>query len=148
MCVGNSVIWIGAKWPRNFQISSSSHMRASQWRFIIRHHSTRNGSLRLHLYRVRIVHEFLPSDYNQRVAYCQWLLNFVQTRPGMLNDVFYSDEARFQLSEYVNSPSPANLETLKVNITCEINKILRTILMKAAGNVVRRARACILTVGG
>ncbi len=68
-------------------------------------------------YRVHIVHELLPLDYDGRVTYCQWLLNFVKTRPSMLNDVFYSDEAWFQLSGYVNSPAPANLETLKANIT-------------------------------
>ncbi len=66
----------------------------------------------------------------------------------MLNDVFYSDEAWFQLSGYVNSPTHANLETLKVNIKREINKILRTMLMNVAGNVVRRAEACISAAGG
>ncbi len=48
----------------------------------------------------------------------------------------------------LNSPAPANLETLKANITCEINKILRTILTNDAGNVVRRKRACTLAGGG
>ncbi len=42
-------------------------------------------------------------DYDRHVTYCEWLMNFVQTRHGMLNDVFYSDEAWFQLSGYVNS---------------------------------------------
>ncbi len=78
-------------------------------------------ALGLHPYRVRVVHELQPLDYDHCMMYCQWLLNFVQTRPGMLNDVFYTDEAWFKLSEYVNSPAPANLETLKANITREIN---------------------------
>ncbi len=94
-------------------------------------------ALGLHPYTVCVVHKLLPLDYNRRVRYCQWLLNFVQTRPGMLNNVFYSDEAWFQLSGYVNSPTPANLETLKANITCEMNKIPKTMLMNFAGNVVR-----------
>ncbi len=85
------------------------------------HHITE--ALRLHPCRVRIVHELLPLDYDRRVTYCQWLLNFAQTRPSMLNNVFYSDEARFQLSGYVNSPAPTNLETLKANIMRGINKI-------------------------
>ncbi len=66
----------------------------------------------------------------------------------MLNDVFYSDETWFQLSGYMNSPAPANLETLKANITCDINKSPRTMLTNVAGNVIKRARACISAVGG
>ncbi len=46
MCVSNSVVWIGTKWRRNYQISWPSCMRASQWRFIIRHCSPPNGSPR------------------------------------------------------------------------------------------------------
>ncbi len=65
----------------------------------------------------------------------------------MLNDVFYSDEAWFQLSGYMNSPATANLETLKVNITREINKILRTMLTNVTGNV-RRMRTYISAAGG
>ncbi len=102
----------------------------------------------LHSYRVHIVHELLPLNYDRCVTYCQWLLNFIQTSPCMLNDAFYSDEAWFQLSEYVNSPALANLKTLKANIKYEINKISRIMLMNVARNVVRRVRACISAAGG
>ncbi len=66
----------------------------------------------------------------------------------MLKEVFYSDEAWFELSGEVNSPTITNLETLKANITREINKIPRTVLTNIAGNVVMWVRACILAAGG
>ncbi len=110
------------------------------------HHATE--ALGLHSYRVCVIHELLPLDYNRCMAYCQWLLTFAQTCPGMLNNVFYFDEEWLQLPGYVNSPTPANLETLKANIMRAINKILQTMLTNVAGNVARRPRACISAVGG
>ncbi len=98
-------------------------------------------ALGLHPYRVCVVHELLPLDYNHRVIYCQWLLNFVQARPTMLNDVFYSDEAWFQLSGYVNSPAPRHWKRI---LHVEINNIQTNV----TGNVVRCARACISAAGG
>ncbi len=108
------------------------------------HHATE--ALGLHPYRVRIIHELLPLVYDRHVMYCQWLLNFVQTRPGMLNDLFWWSVV--STVRYMNSPTPANLETLKANVTREINKILWTVLTNIAGNVVRLARVCILAAGG
>ncbi len=92
-------------------------------------------ALGLHPYKVRVIHELLPLDYDHCVMYCQWLLNFVQTCPGMLSNVFNSDEARFQLSEYVKSQNnrvwsatnpyvrlEAPLHPEKIGVCCAISE--------------------------
>ncbi len=65
------------------------------------HHAT--IALKLHPYRVRVVHELKPLNFDRRVMYCEWFLDFIESFPNALHDIVYSDEAWFLLSEYVNN---------------------------------------------
>lgn len=92
-------------------------------------------ALGLHPYRIRVVHELLPLDFDRRITFCEWFLNFVKTQPFILNDVFFSDEAWFSLCGYVNSQNnrvwsasnphlqlQAPLHQQKVGVWCAISR--------------------------
>ena len=55
--------------------------------------------LELRPYRISVVQELQQSDLVKRLQYCRWFRNEV----GVLENVFFSDEAWFQLRGYVNS---------------------------------------------
>lgn len=59
---------------------------------------------RLHMkpYKITSVHQLKPADYPRRVAYCQWFENHINNN-RILDLSFFSDEAWFHLSGYVNS---------------------------------------------
>jgi hypothetical protein len=42
-------------------------------------------------------------DYNKRMTYCHWFQTFIDENPGILDYTWFSDEAWFSLSGYVNS---------------------------------------------
>jgi len=48
-------------------------------------------------------HELIPGDNAKRVNYCQWLKNPIRGKIGVLDQVFFTGEAWFHLSGYVNS---------------------------------------------
>jgi len=54
---------------------------------------------KLKAYRVTVVQELKPLDTQKRMAYCEWFMNLF----GEDNITWYSDEAWFHLSGYVNS---------------------------------------------
>lgn len=54
------------------------------------------------LYRVAVVQELRPPDFARRVEYCQWFLNNLNN-DDVLDKTFFSDEAWFHLSGYLNS---------------------------------------------
>jgi AraC-like DNA-binding protein len=54
-------------------------------------------------YKVTVVHELLPVDLDTRRHYSDWFIDVVQHQPDFLNTCFFSDEAWFSLSGYVNS---------------------------------------------
>lgn len=58
----------------------------------------------LHLfpYRLQCFQQLLPIDRPRRVEYCEWFMNTINN-DATLNITFYSDEAWFHLSGYVNS---------------------------------------------
>jgi hypothetical protein len=58
--------------------------------------------INLHPYKVSLVQELKPADYPRRVAYCNWFLNHMNDN-RTLDLSFFSDEAWFHLSGYVNS---------------------------------------------
>lgn len=61
-------------------------------------------SLKLHPYKISVMQELLATDYTKRVRYCRWLLNFVnENGQDVFDRVYFSDEAWFHLSGYVNS---------------------------------------------
>ncbi len=60
--------------------------------------------LNLKLYKVNIVQKLLSADCPKCVAFCQWLLDEFNGKGKMskLDNVFFSDEAWFNLDGYVN----------------------------------------------
>jgi len=42
-------------------------------------------------------------DYEKRVRFCLWMKDFLTQNPGILDVTFFTDEAWFHLSGYVNS---------------------------------------------
>jgi hypothetical protein len=57
----------------------------------------------MHAYRFRVVHELKEQDYDKRMTYCHWFQTFNDENPGILDYTWFSDEAWFHLSGYVNS---------------------------------------------
>jgi len=57
----------------------------------------------LKVYRVTIVQELKPLDTQKRMAYCEWFMNVFGEDDELLDITWYSDEAWFHLSGYVNS---------------------------------------------
>jgi hypothetical protein len=76
--------------PQEIGVSRSMRQRAAK----------RAG---LHAYRFRVVQELKQQDYNKRMTYCRWFQTFIVENPGILDYTWFSDEAWFHLSGYVNS---------------------------------------------
>ena len=58
---------------------------------------------KLRQYRMTAVHELKEPDKIKRVRYCNWLLHVVERDPDILKVTWFTDEAWFHLSGYVNS---------------------------------------------
>ena len=55
-------------------------------------------------YKVHVVHELKPQYSEKRVLFCRWFENFILEKgENILNHTFFSDEAWFHLSGYMNS---------------------------------------------
>ncbi len=92
--------------------------------------------LKLHPYKVRIVQELQEPDYTKRVRYCRWLRNFVTEHgQSVFDTVWYTDEAWFHLSGYVNSQNnrywsgenphrfeETSLHPLKIGVWCAMSR--------------------------
>ena len=52
---------------------------------------------------MQVVHELIPGDYAKRVNYCRWFKNLIRGNIGVSDQVFFTDEAWFNLGGYVNS---------------------------------------------
>lgn len=60
--------------------------------------------LKFRAYHVRSVQELKEPDKEKRLVYCRWFRSFVDNREiGEFDRDFFSDEAWFHLSGYVNS---------------------------------------------
>jgi transposase len=67
-------------------------------------HTTLKKCLRLHPYKITAVHELKPGDNAKRVVYCKWFLDFLNCEGEDILDVtFFTHEAYFHLSGYINS---------------------------------------------
>jgi hypothetical protein len=53
--------------------------------------------------RFTVVQELEQQDYDKRMTYCRWFQTFIDENPGILDYTWFSDEAWFHLSGYVNS---------------------------------------------
>ncbi|RZC35577.1 hypothetical protein BDFB_015143 [Asbolus verrucosus] len=59
-------------------------------------------NLDMHLYKMQSYQALLPADHPRRLAYCYWFNNNLMN-DELLNLTFFSDEAWFHLSGYINS---------------------------------------------
>jgi len=59
--------------------------------------------LQMHPYKTHVLHELLPGDYQARTHYCEWIIDITEHDDTFLDRCFYTDEAWFCLSGYVNS---------------------------------------------
>jgi hypothetical protein len=67
-------------------------------------HTALKKCLRLHPYKITAVHELKPGDSAKRVACCKWFLDFLDHEgEDILDATFFTDEAYFHLSGYINS---------------------------------------------
>jgi hypothetical protein len=51
--------------------------------------------LKLHPYRIYVVHELKEPDKEKQFQYYRWFIHFIQGGTDVLDKVFYSDEAWF-----------------------------------------------------
>ena len=58
---------------------------------------------KLKAYRVTVDQELKPLDTQKRMAYCEWFMKLFGEDDELLDITWYSDEAWFHLSLYVNS---------------------------------------------
>ncbi|KAJ3659556.1 hypothetical protein Zmor_011240 [Zophobas morio] len=65
-------------------------------------HKVVKKRLHMHPYKITTVQQLLPIDPPRRVEYCNWFQNTFHD-DGLLDLTFFSDEAWFHLSGYVNS---------------------------------------------
>ena len=58
---------------------------------------------KIHPYRVTCVQELQPTDNAKRMQFFVWFQNFINQNPGILDLTWFTDEAWFHLSGYINS---------------------------------------------
>ena len=73
-------------------------------------HNAVRKNLNLYPYKVTCYHELKDTDYEKRV-YCRWFGHVLDDN-GVLNRTFFSDEAWFHLSGYVNSQNSRHWSTV------------------------------------
>lgn len=57
----------------------------------------------MHPYKVTMVQQLLPVDYDRRLQYCHWFNEHLAPNNNLLDLTFFTDEAWFYLSGFVNS---------------------------------------------
>jgi hypothetical protein len=57
----------------------------------------------LRAYRFKVVQELKQQDYDKRMTYGRWFQTFIDENPVILDYTWFSDEAWFHLSGYVNA---------------------------------------------
>ena len=66
-------------------------------------HDVLKKDLGMHAYKIRKVHQLKEHDARARLDFCYWLSEFVHRDEDALEYTFFSDEAWFHLSGYVNN---------------------------------------------
>ena len=92
--------------------------------------------LQFYSYRMQVFHELIPGDNAKRVNSCRWFKNLIRGNICVLDQVFFTDEASFHLSGYVNSQNyrtwktenPHNytetpLHPQKIGVWCAISRL-------------------------
>lgn len=65
-------------------------------------HKILKKDLNMHPYKMQAHQALLPADHPRRLAYCHWFVNNLMN-DDLLDLTFFSDEAWFHLSGYINS---------------------------------------------
>jgi hypothetical protein len=52
---------------------------------------------------MQVFHELISGEYAKRVNYGRWFKNLIRGNTGVLDQVFFTDEAWFHFRGYVNS---------------------------------------------
>lgn len=80
------------------RLSQQAHVSKSSAQRILR------KKLDLYPYKMTTVHQLKESDHNSRIDYCNWFQNVLMREDEDILDVtYFTDEAWFHLSGYVNS---------------------------------------------
>jgi len=66
-------------------------------------HTAVRKMLKFYPYRKQVFHKLIPGEYAKRFNYCRWFKNLIRGNIGVSDQVFFTDEAWFHLSGYVNS---------------------------------------------
>ena len=116
-------------------------------------------SLKLFPYKVQLVQQLKPQDYEQRLQYAIRVQELSRNDPKLTNKLIISDEAHFHLNGFVISPvttffmwgylkervfinTPRTLEELKNNIRQEIRNVQPPILEAVMESLMERTRLC------
>jgi hypothetical protein len=67
---------------------------------------------------MQVFQELIPVDYAKRVNYCRWFKILICGNIGVLDQVFFTDEAWFHLSGYVNSQRELKTHTISLKLLC------------------------------
>ena len=71
--------------------------------------------LKMTAYHIQICHSLSDHDKDLRVIMCRWFLRKLREDPTFLDEFWWSDEAYFQLTGYVNSKNAIHWGTEKPN---------------------------------
>jgi hypothetical protein len=58
--------------------------------------------LHLRTYRIHAMHELQPTDHAAGLRYCNWFKAFFRNNTRVLDKTFFTDEAWFHMTAYVN----------------------------------------------
>ncbi|RWS18956.1 uncharacterized protein B4U80_08771, partial [Leptotrombidium deliense] len=88
---------------KSFEENPETSLRKRQQELGIDRETIRQTAhnLGLRAYRLCSVHELLPADYSRRLKFSSWYLQYIKNNPSM--EIFFTDEAWFHLSGYINS---------------------------------------------
>lgn len=94
------------------------------------------NDLKFHPYKMQIVQHLKPQDYNNRVRFCEQMLNVIEQDEDRIHNLWMSDEAHFHLSGFVNKQNfrywsesnPKNLHekplhSPKVTVWCAMSSL-------------------------
>jgi hypothetical protein len=72
--------------------------------------------LHIRPYKITVVPDIKPVDYEERVRFCNWFINHVHDRLLDPKLTFFTDEPNFNLSGYINSQNKywSNIGVVKI----------------------------------
>ncbi len=90
-------------------------------KLLLSHRTTHHRTVALNLYPycVRVVHELLPLNFEWCVIYYKWFKDFTKKNVYKLHNIFYSDEAWFSLTGYVNGNKNSVWSTTSPHVRLE-----------------------------